>query len=376
MPDFSLKDFNQDDLGFYSQLAKTVASKVPNRASSEQILATIKSAGVKAEEIDFMGLPEWLASQDGPVSKSDLQEFISQGGVQLQEVTKKDAGTQYDKFTLPGGENYREILLTLPDSSGPEFRSKHWDEPNVIAHIRQSDFQDVDGNSVRLIEELQSDSSRKTKEEREDDKELPKRESSRSSSLPFKKSWHELAFKRALRMAVEDGVDSLAWTTGETQSQRYKKPETGLKALYDQIIPSFAKNYVKKWGGAVGESEITGYSRKTWVKNEDGKLQPFNSKMFAQAHIEKSGGELVSAPTFKVHSIEITPEMREGIMNNGQPLFMPESRKSWVKRGGKRVYLQRGQDGKFTSKQPLARFPIGALQSEEETPSSLASFAP
>ena len=38
---------------------------------------------------------------------------------------------------------------------------------------------------------------------------------------PFKSSWHELAFKRMLRWAAEEGFDRLAWTTGEQQTERY-----------------------------------------------------------------------------------------------------------------------------------------------------------
>ena len=38
---------------------------------------------------------------------------------------------------------------------------------------------------------------------------------------PFKTSWHELAMKRMIRYAVDNGYDALSWTTGETQAARY-----------------------------------------------------------------------------------------------------------------------------------------------------------
>ena len=37
------------------------------------------------------------------------------------------------------------------------YRSPHWQEPNVLAHIRMNDRKDADGNNVLFIEELQSD---------------------------------------------------------------------------------------------------------------------------------------------------------------------------------------------------------------------------
>jgi len=38
---------------------------------------------------------------------------------------------------------------------------------------------------------------------------------------PFEKNWHELAMKRMLRYAAENGFDKVAWTTGEQQAERY-----------------------------------------------------------------------------------------------------------------------------------------------------------
>lgn len=38
---------------------------------------------------------------------------------------------------------------------------------------------------------------------------------------PFEKNWHELAMKRMLRYAAENGFDYIAWTLGEQQRERY-----------------------------------------------------------------------------------------------------------------------------------------------------------
>lgn len=123
--------------------------------------------------------------------------------------------TQYDRYTLPGGENYHELLLTLPERepsftlddyigelsdkygwhvegnyrqpgwteadltqderdklaalqrdeqrernlrAGSTFQSSHWaGTSNVLAHIRFNDRLDADGNRVLHVEELQSD---------------------------------------------------------------------------------------------------------------------------------------------------------------------------------------------------------------------------
>lgn len=106
---------------------------------------------------------------------------------------------QYDdpRYNLPGGDNYREILLTLPQrgltpkerdqkmwieanarrgdldpkaqaelealnrkekEGGSDYQSSHWaDHPNVLAHIRLSDRRGPKGEKVLHVEEIQSD---------------------------------------------------------------------------------------------------------------------------------------------------------------------------------------------------------------------------
>ena len=43
----------------------------------------------------------------------------------------------------------------------------------------------------------------------------------RVPAAPFEKNWHELAMKRMLRLAAEEGYDKIAWTTGDQQAERY-----------------------------------------------------------------------------------------------------------------------------------------------------------
>lgn len=111
---------------------------------------------------------------------------------------------KYSTYILPGGENYRELLLTLPEQRSKiawtpaeyeevkelaskmrgdfgqvmtpkdterweqlqkrqnrantiDYKSPHWEEPNVLAHIRFNDRVDADGKRVLFIEEIQSD---------------------------------------------------------------------------------------------------------------------------------------------------------------------------------------------------------------------------
>jgi hypothetical protein len=219
--------------------------------------------------------------------------------------------TKYSHYTLPGGENYREILIQAPlneadltkrgfyltdaenggvnlvDREGvsrgtwPDkqsalksmvretgFKGGHWDEPNVISHVRMND-RTYNGKKVAFMEEMQSDwarEARKTgiknpnpnaiKEFEQYNSELAKKYNLNPlhnlsmygtikhmkpeeiakwnqlqagyidatkgvSSQPLLKDWQKVSVKRALKDAVDNDAEYFAWTTGEQQAARY-----------------------------------------------------------------------------------------------------------------------------------------------------------
>jgi hypothetical protein len=207
---------------------------------------------------------------------------------------------KYGDYKTAGGKNYREILLKLPQESEKTkqaeqnlklaqstyeadptqqnyarmqmaeleldvakttqggYRSTHWDDPNVLAHMRVQDRRGPNGEKILHVEEIQSDwhqEGRKkgyqlsdkdwTKEDADrledlvanqrnlndsDRKELQAlrdkgtriREKIGVPDAPFKKNWHELAMKRLLNYAADNGYDSIAITPGAEQADRFK----------------------------------------------------------------------------------------------------------------------------------------------------------
>ena len=115
------------------------------------------------------------------------------------------------------------------------FRSSHFDEPNILAHIRFNERTDADGKRVLFIEEIQSDWAQKGRKVGFSNKPAThpagwaETNDARSTgagipSAPFvtkTESWAMLAFKRMIRYAAENGFDRIAWTTGEQQAARY-----------------------------------------------------------------------------------------------------------------------------------------------------------
>lgn len=96
------------------------------------------------------------------------------------DKTRKDMGTtKFEKYTLPGGENYREILFQMPSEHTPvgggktereprpggTFRSSHFEEPDILAHARVDERTDAEGKKVLFVEEVQSDWHQKGRKE-------------------------------------------------------------------------------------------------------------------------------------------------------------------------------------------------------------------
>jgi hypothetical protein len=246
-------------------------------------------------------------------------------------------GTKYASYTLPGGQNYREVLLTLPERQGERYtranvealpandervtdpdrfwyfktpdnvfqipkskyaeqvdardyilrekqpaapaeanyRSSHWDEANVVAHIRLNDRTDADGKRVLFVEELQSDWAQEGRRQgfkadyavvEEGGKFLVRNtatgeyESSEFGPMRFDQrrfaeqqqrsaqqrggiprapfvgktdAWLSLALKRIVKMAADEGYDRVAFVNGEQSAERYDLSKRIAKVTYE-----------------------------------------------------------------------------------------------------------------------------------------------
>jgi hypothetical protein len=415
---------------FFSAVERAVSAAKMEKARPDQWLGTIKNApGVKPEELQWLGLTEWLGSLVPPspkhgekaasvsVSKADVLGYIRANQIDVKEIQKggsnalstefddwehapteeaedgegtitvmlppdeerlqdtyieayhdddgelmgyaaiargtqlqddyetfeqaaraiadnigfEHGGPKFQQHTLPGGTNYRELQLTLPEKPSPErgpqgwgntaggtydpvnFRSGHWSEPNVVAHVRFDDrmtpihFEEIQGEGKPTtvmvktlhVAEVQSDwhqlgrkkgyldpaknaelqreavearvaldkgiarsildteaqhqerigrvikniDERLTGFQADRDKEFLRyfaasdqpaverymkaaralHDLNRSGvpDAPFKTTWHELAMKRIIRYAAENGYDRITWDTGATNAERY-----------------------------------------------------------------------------------------------------------------------------------------------------------
>ena len=160
---------------------------------------------------------------------SDLRSILAEPNVYEDPVIEQErevrqSGPRFTQWNkgMEGGTNHREFYLTLPKDKSPA-NAKVEDylvpvahrtgikeaDTRLIVRIRVSDFIDANGNKTMVIQEIQDDEGLKAPEH--------------DPFRPFggQNKWVPLALKRVLLKAVEEGYNSISWTPGEVQAERY-----------------------------------------------------------------------------------------------------------------------------------------------------------
>ena len=184
--------------------------------------------------------------------------------------------SKYSTYQMPGGKNYREVLLQTPHfaehdehrimeleadkrrspqpshwgmatgeakeladlmkrkaSMGEQYHSSHFEgHPNILANIRMSDRTGPNNEKLLHLEEIQSDwhqagrkhgyaNNKSNTKEDEMYRTLGGTQKTPVPDAPFKKNWHELAVKHALHHAAKHGYHGVVITPGQEQAKRY-----------------------------------------------------------------------------------------------------------------------------------------------------------
>ena len=284
----------------------------------DDITETLKAGDMFDDDAQW-ALKTWQESQPGSRLENQarvlLEEKLIYAGENRTVADFLDAGaaqtdsTKFGAYTLPGGENYREILLTLPENFGAkpnkdgytplsaitdaQYKSSHWEQPNVLAHIRVNDRVDADGKKMLLVEEVQSDwhqagrdKGYKSDVNPEENKALVKQWDTLANErrdlerivatgddadpavqsavqrlgeisnelnavndrltqvrttfregvpdAPMKDTWYQLALKRVLKYAADNGYERVGLTTGKTNAERFDLSKQVDSLLYSK----------------------------------------------------------------------------------------------------------------------------------------------
>lgn len=345
-----------------------------------------------------------------------------------------EGSTKFAGYQLPGGENYRELLLTLPPEVGPKsaeandlmrrlnagefnhlndqergvlwgklenlnqeknkeaiantpFKSPHWDEPNVLAHIRFND-RTIDGKKTLFIEEIQSDwhqagkrkgyvgQDKTTRTVAEIDRnmdanllELDRREGEREDAdlaaqqawarnpdlqarhdelmrernaaagivtgvpdAPFKTTWPELSLKRMIRYAAENGYDQVAWTPGHVQADRYDLSKQ-VKALH------VSRDVVN--GNFHIEADTTTGHADIAHNVEPSKLEDYVGKDIARRIVDDFSKRLAAPKSYQGLDLKVGGEGMSGFYDK----ILPAAANKLVKKYGVKVGESRLTEG-------------------------------
>lgn len=298
-------------------------------------------------------------------SLSEAQTSVGEWLSQRIDITRNA------KWTTEGLKHLKVLLLTVPEIEGwnQEDGTHYGDiaEGKVIAWIRFGETKDKEERPVLFLDEIQS---KRHQEGRwrgyrtslpEDHKDIEDY-IVRVPDAPFEKQWHELALKRMLRYAVEHGYDTLAWTKGEQQSDRYDLNENAdieyieFKPCSKQIFPAllswhrfeaeptvkYVSNETELFrliGKAPAQKILNGVYRLEGdnLENVSTGMHAFYDRMlveFANKYTKKWNGRVreIDLPIGKegssrVHALDITSEMRLSLLQK-QPLFIEKEKKS------------------------------------------------
>lgn len=449
------------DTGFYSAVEQA-ALNIQRKSGTGQAMLNdiVKGENVKADEIKWIGLDEFLAGKKN-VTREEVQQYIAANRVDVQEVTlgsavskypyktfdewknayteAKQAGnealasdintnwrqvqgtlppdnkTKFDKYTLPGGENYREILLTTPTNMSEydkyaaslrakygqggfanlpltdverarldkfyanedtkPFSSSHWEQPNVLAHIRVNDRVDADGKKMLLVEEVQSDWHQTGRDKgyrndanlekqfadltqqhreivsrradivtvpgKEDEyKALAKQEQQLIDQMnklhdtkqygvpdaPMKDTWYQLALKRVLKYAADNGYERVGLTTGNQQAARFNLAESFDAMNYKKNKDGTYTLAVKPKGEGIFQNDFGGNVLSSIPEKE---LPNLVGKELAQKIISGEGRQAASRKVLEGIDLQVGGEGMKKYYDEIYPQFLTKYGKKW-----------------------------------------------
>ena len=223
-----------------------------------------------------------MGEENGPI----YGDYKTPGGKNYREILLKLPSRRPNASNYTDPAKYDADMRLFNSSGKSDYQSSHWKEdPNVLAHMRVQDRTGPNGEKILHVEEIQSDwhqegrkkgyqtginyekqwkdyqkellnkygidsedrnlagiysdlSGNATPEEMNklyELKDLVNAESKGVPDAPFKKNWHELAMKRLLNYAADNGYDSIAITPGAEQAKRYDLSKQINNLQYDEL---------------------------------------------------------------------------------------------------------------------------------------------
>jgi hypothetical protein len=237
----------------------------------------------------------------------------------------------FTRFSLPGGDNYTEWLMTAPNLS-MQYWGEHFDLPNIVAHVRTTERSSLQGPRLLLMEEIQSDWNQALREvelngeildDTDDEEDLP-------PDNPFRYHWVDAALRMMLLLAANRGFKAIAWLPGRIHAERFPWANAaGLSGFYDELLPKTVSKLGQSWGATITEVSIPTQTRNFVIREAKGRngylvVEKANNReiehCFSSIHEADEYRLMLETPiTEQVPALLISDAMREDLIANGLP---------------------------------------------------------
>lgn len=279
---------------------------------------------------DLLGpMRGWMAftHRGEPIGAPNNPSGLCTSLEEAKRLANRDAEMRFPKLStqdewsdsrLTGGADYREWLVTLPYYA-PSYFTSHFSHRNVLLHMRCDMREGPDGERVLLLQEVQSDWALQARRDRKEEGAM----SAPTSVPPWLHEWPALALKLMLLHAAQNGVQTLAWTTGDIQVKRYGGlGRAGLTELYDRTMPAEADRLLRALGG---KCERVEYFRRAnfYIEPTDLGYDVLDQRgdlvgsaaswQEAQGLLPDGAHELLTP----MHGVALTDELRRAILERG-----------------------------------------------------------
>jgi len=273
----------EETFRYYHNTQDLSASEIKNLLFSKDDLAKLKNylkkdgSKVVTEEIfiDDINLKRLHNEYQIRLNEDDIEQKFEIDFQTIEDFVGGTSPAKYERYTLPGGEDYKELIFTLSKGGqnvGDNFplqqgattkqtadklgldTSPHMNIKGEFAHVRFKE-RDIAGQKTLAVEELQSDIFQAVKQENKRTIRLAKENTSNAINIdqaarnsfenvteqellqkaqseiddktikdfPFKNNWYELATRRLIRYAADNNFEAIAIPEGRVAAARYGK---------------------------------------------------------------------------------------------------------------------------------------------------------
>lgn len=251
--------------------------------------------------------------------KSALQKELTEGDLhpllrtfaQLKTDGDESRAASYISSGWNGMDYFKVVSDGLSNGKNPHnypIESEEWGRLNLSRDGVSLLMKDVD-----RLDEWKTRWNQQVLEEMEVQQGDPTRGNGLAPDAPFSKNYHEYVMKNLLREAAENGYDYVAWTTGETQEDRWSSDYAeGYRIEYDQDIPKFMNKYGKQWGAKVEDIVVGGDLSRSGAFRDGGMPEV----------VRIASGMFFNNERYNVaHAVAVNDAMRDSVLYEGQPMF-------------------------------------------------------